>query len=37
MRYDMQLQPGTSPSRLYVGSVKIPETKLKIWMKVCGD
>ena len=36
MRYDMKLVPGTKPMRLYIGSTKIPETKLKILMRAAG-
>lgn len=31
--YDMKLIPGTTPMRLYIGTTKIPETKLKILMR----
>jgi len=33
LRYDMELIPGTKPMRMYIGTTKIPETKLKIRMR----
>jgi hypothetical protein len=37
LRYDMKLMPGTTPLRLYIGTAKIPETKLKILMKLASS
>jgi len=33
LRYDMELIPGAKPMRMYIGTTKIPETKLKIRMR----
>ncbi|KAF2180150.1 cytochrome P450, partial [Zopfia rhizophila CBS 207.26] len=33
LRYDLKLIPGTAPARMFIGTMAIPETKLKVLMR----